>query len=77
VFLKKVPFFPEATYTDMGCNQEFYTEAGFLEIETLSPYTELAPGSSITHVEKWTLARMKGLESEKDFDRLAELAGTI
>ena len=77
VFLKKVPFFPEATYTDMGCNQEFYTEAGFLEIETLSPYTELAPGSSITHVEKWTLAKMGALESEKDFDRLAELAGTM
>jgi hypothetical protein len=58
----------------MGCNQEFYTEAGFLEIESLSPYTELAPGESVTHIEKWALSGKGGQSSEADFDSLNDIA---
>jgi hypothetical protein len=77
VFMKKIPFYPQAQYTDMGCNQEFYTEAGFLEIETLSPYTELAPGESLTHTEKWLLVENKVSQDKIDIDALEELAKTI
>ena len=77
VFMKKMPFFEDAEYTDMGCNQEFYTEAGFLEIESLSPYTELASQGSLTHVEKWLLAKNDGFKTESDFDRLEALSKTI
>lgn len=77
VFMKKMPFFKDAEYTDMGCNQEFYTEAGFLEMESLSPYTELAPQGSLVHTEKWLLAKNDGFKSESDFDRLDALSKTI
>lgn len=74
VFIKRIPFFPDAEYADMGCNQEFYTEAGFLEVETLSPYTELQCGQSLSHVERWMLAKMGKLEGDADFDKLGALA---
>jgi len=77
VFMKKMPFFPEAEYTDMGCSQEFYTEAGFLEMESLSPYTEIASQGSLVHVEKWLLAKNDGFKTESDFDRLEALSKTI
>jgi hypothetical protein len=77
VFLKKSPYGKGAEYTDMGCNQEFYTEAGFLEIESLSPYTEVAPGESLTHTEQWTLAKIAGLDTEESFAELDRLANTI
>ena len=77
VFIKKIKYFENAEFTDMGCNQEFYTEAGFLEIETLSPYTHLEPNASLVHEEKWILAKMTALETEADFDKLEKLAEKI
>lgn len=74
VFIKRIPFFADAEYTDLGCNQEFYTEAGFLEVETLSPYIELQCEQSLSHLEKWMLAKVSTLESETDFDTLGMLA---
>lgn len=76
-FIKRIPFFPEAEYADMGCNQEFYTEAGFLEVETLSPYTALGCGESLLHEEKWMLAKTGKLACDADFDTLASLADKL
>lgn len=73
VFLKKNSCIKNAVYPDMGCNQEFYTEAGFLEIESLSPLTKLGTGEGFTHTEKWGLYQMKGLEGKTDFDDLENL----
>ena len=42
-------------YTDFGCSFETFTNADFLEMETLGPLTRLAPGRSVEHVENWTL----------------------
>lgn len=55
LFIKRYPYDPDAVYTDMGCNTELYTEAGFLEVETLSPLKNLAPGESLEHTEIWSL----------------------
>lgn len=55
LFIKLHDFDEEATYSDMGCNAEFYTEPGFLEVETLSPLEELEPGELIHHRERWGL----------------------
>lgn len=73
-FIKKTPFVEGAEYTDMGCNQEYYTEAGFLEMESLSPYTELACGASLTHVEKWALVPKGGQTCEDEYDSLGLIA---
>ena len=42
-------------FTDYGCSFETFTNADFLELETLGPLTKLAPQASLTHVETWTL----------------------
>ena len=45
---------PEA-YPDMGCSLETFTNAAFLEMETLGPLESVAPGQSIGHTEHWSL----------------------
>ena len=56
-FVKHYPYVENAVYPDMNCNSEFYTEPGFLEIESLSPLLRLAEGESAGHVEVWELRR--------------------
>lgn len=73
-FVKKTPFVEGAEYTDMGCNQEYYTEAGFLEMESLSPYTGLACGESLSHVEKWALCAKGAQATDAEFDELGTFA---
>ncbi|HEX8371898.1 MAG TPA: hypothetical protein VF585_03890 [Chthoniobacterales bacterium] len=54
-FTKTVSFIEGATYADMGCNYESFTNDEMLEVETLGPLVTLAPGESITHLETWNL----------------------
>jgi len=44
-------------YADFGCSFEMFTNADFLELETLGPLETLAPGESVTHVERWSAFR--------------------
>jgi hypothetical protein len=55
LFTKTVAFIEGATYADMGCNFESFTNEDMLEIETLGPLVTLAPGESISHRETWAL----------------------
>jgi hypothetical protein len=56
-------------YPDYGCSFETFTNAGFLELETLGPLTALRSGESLTHTERWTAHR--GVEIGKwDDDEL-------
>ncbi|MEO7931932.1 MAG: hypothetical protein ABIT76_02125 [Chthoniobacterales bacterium] len=55
LFTKTVSFIEGATYADMGCNYESFTNEDMLEIETLGPLVTLVPGESITHLETWNL----------------------
>ena len=41
-------------YPDFGCSFETFTNAEFLEMETLGPLQHLKPGASVEHVEHWT-----------------------
>ena len=56
-FFKRCGCEDGALYPDMNCNMEFYTQPGFLEIESLSPVCRLAEGASAGHGEEWELAR--------------------
>ncbi len=58
-FVKHFAAFDNCSYPDFGCNCEFYTEKGMLEIESLSPLVLLAPGESINHTEEWEFFRSK------------------
>ena len=50
-----------ATYPDRGAAIEAYTDDEILELETLGPLEELAPGESTVHTETWRL--VEGVEA--------------
>lgn len=53
LFIKSIAFDSEATYPDMGCNCEFFTMPGMLEVESLGPLVQLEPGAETEHNETW------------------------
>jgi len=64
VMLKRTKLVAGATYPDRGCNYEVFTNAEFLELETLGPVSTLEPGESSEHIEHWWL--FSGVESLSD-----------
>ncbi len=48
---------PDATYPDNGCSFEIYTNPNFIEIESLSPLCDVAPGSRSELTELWKLQK--------------------
>jgi hypothetical protein len=55
LFLKTIALQDGATYPDFGCNFETFTNEEMLEIESLGPLVELAPGEATEHTEHWHL----------------------
>jgi hypothetical protein len=55
LFIKHTEADPKRTYPDFGASFETFTNADFLEQETLGPMTKLGPGASVEHIERWTL----------------------
>jgi hypothetical protein len=55
LFVKKVIYRSDACYPDNGCNFETFTNSDMLELESLGPMVELAPGQTVVHVEDWYL----------------------
>ena len=55
LFVKKLEVdAPSSRYPDLGCSFETFTNADFLELETLGPMVRLAPGQSVQHTEHWS-----------------------
>jgi hypothetical protein len=48
---------PISSYPDCGCSFETFTNADFLELETLGPLVNLDPGETVTHTEHWSAHR--------------------
>jgi hypothetical protein len=65
-FMKRLDCDPAKTYPDFGASFEIFTNADFLELETLGPLETVEPGGSITHVEHWSAARNIRLEAISD-----------
>jgi hypothetical protein len=57
LFVKRYDADPSKTYPDFGASYETFTNDGFLELETLGPLEEVAPGGVVEHVERWSLHR--------------------
>ena len=55
LFLKRYRAQTGVEYPDFGCSFEIWTNAGTLELETLSPLTQLQPGAWLVHKEVWSL----------------------
>lgn len=48
---------PDAVYPDNGCSFETYTNPNFIEIESLAPLCDVAPGSRSELTELWMLQK--------------------
>ena len=48
-----------ATYPDLGCNTELFTDGSMLELETLGPLRRMDSGESVEHVETWLFAAVE------------------
>jgi hypothetical protein len=55
LFLKNVPFIEGETYPDFGSNFETFTNAEFLELETLGPLKRISEGETLIHNESWVV----------------------
>ena len=67
VFRKKYyPNHPEGRYPDGGVSMETYNCGLFIEIETLSEQKVMAPGTTETHLETWTMLKKPQELNEKD-----------
>ncbi|MCC5869249.1 MAG: hypothetical protein JJU27_12115 [Gammaproteobacteria bacterium] len=66
LFVKTFGFRADAQYPDHGSNCEIFTMPGFLELESLGPLTQLAPGASCMHDEIWHLWPLPGLPVDDD-----------
>ena len=71
LFLKTIEHTSGATYPDIGCNFETFTNEEMLEVEALGPLMELAPGAATSHTEQWQLYGEVTAPPAADDDRLA------
>jgi hypothetical protein len=74
LFTKRYTALRNAPYPDFHCSLELFTNREFLEVETLGPLSDVTPGSSISHVEHWSLhrdVRLKEL-NDAEIDRVLE-----
>jgi hypothetical protein len=55
LFIKSALLISGAEYPDMGCNFEFFTMPGLLEVESLGPLVKLEPNTATEHKETWWL----------------------
>ncbi len=70
LFVKRFAFDPKATYPDVGCNTEMFTNSDMLEVESLGPIVRLAAGRKVEHVEDWWLFRgVPAIRTERDVDK--------
>ena len=53
LFCKTFDVSASGTYTDSGCNAEIYCDNNVIELESLGPLGQLAPGKSVFHTETW------------------------
>jgi hypothetical protein len=66
MLLKRFPLQADGRYPDEGCNNEIFTNADMLELESLGPLNTLRPGESVEHDEAWFYFRDIALSAEDD-----------
>lgn len=56
----------EGEYPDFGCNVEVYTNADFLELETLSTLKTIKPAEYVEHTEVWNILDVGKLTADSN-----------
>ena len=57
LFVKQYTPVKGGNYPDLGSSYETFTNADFLELETVGPLVKLKRGATTEHVERWSLHR--------------------
>lgn len=72
LFIKRYTADSKKPYPDYNCSYETFTNAEFLELETLGALQKLAPGAVVDHTERWTLHKniKIGQWSDAELDRV-------
>jgi len=55
LFVIRQPYEPGANYPDYGCNAEFFTRGGMLEMESLGPLRKIEPDDCAELTEHWEI----------------------
>jgi hypothetical protein len=66
LFIKRATAQDAAKQPDFGCSFETFTNDQFLELETLGPLSNVRPGATIEHGERWSLHRNVKISSWTD-----------
>jgi hypothetical protein len=67
LFIKRYDASPRAQdHPDFGSFYETFTNADFLEIETMGPLTKVPSGGTLEHVERWSIHRNARLTAFTD-----------
>jgi hypothetical protein len=75
LFIKRTDADPSKKYADFGASYETFTNENVLELETLGPLEEVAPGAAVEHVEKWSLHKNVFIHewTDSELDRVLPL----
>ncbi len=74
VFSKELFYETGAIYPDYGCSFETYTNRWFIEMESLSPLTAVAPGETASVKEIWRFEKAVGTLDRKNNDSIEQFA---
>lgn len=68
------PYYEDGVFPDGGMNFETYTEATFIEMETLGQLKKVKPGETVEHKETWEIFDNVSVDdfSETSIDKLVE-----
>ena len=75
--MKNVPLIEGERYPDFGSNFETFTNAEFLELETLGPLKRISAGETFVHNESWVVFSDVHLPEPKDEAGLLESIGAV
>ncbi len=72
LFIKRYSADKSKRYPDDGCSFETFTNADFLELETVGPLRTVKQGETLEHVERWSLHRrvQPGAMTDAELDRV-------
>ena len=69
LFVIRHPYEPDANYPDGNCNAEFFTRGGMLEMESLGPLRNVAPGQCAEHIEEWEILPVQLADDQDEMER--------
>jgi hypothetical protein len=74
LFVKRYDADPSKVYADFGASYETFTNGDVLELETLGPLEDVAPGAAVEHVERWSLHKDVKIRdwNDEELDRVLQ-----